>query len=319
MASFTTTPESERFVVDFWVTGRCDMECPFCYGADVPLKTQNNTISKNKLLGYSVTSETQLISGSNDPRPEMTFEQMKNVIIKLKAVGVTTLTFSGGEPLLRKEMPDLIKFAHEQSLEIYLSTNGTFLLQKYDLVKNHLSTLGLPLDGSNSEMDTAMGRKPYHFENIRNILRYFYANQPNHILKIGTIVSKINLHDIESIARLLFRNSSSFPPNVWRLYQFEALKEGSKNRNQYAITDKEFSSVCDSVKAKYPDVKIRERSRQEHSNSYFFVTPDGMLQTVTDKHVSIADLLVIDANSLKNYMKQHALVISRASQNRNWL
>jgi len=306
-------PQDKRFVVDFWVTGKCDMECPFCYGADVPIK-------ENQALVYHPTDETKMIAGSDKRRPEMSFEQTKDVILKLKNVGVDTLTFSGGEPLLRNETPSIIEFAHKHSMQIYLSTNGTYLLSKYSRIKNFISVLGLPLDGSNPEINIAMGRKAYHFKNIKNILEFFYNHPPNHILKVGTIVSKVNLDDIEAIGKFLFETVSFYSPDVWRLYQFESLKDGLATSDKYAVTDDEFLSVCDIVKKKFPINNISERSRSTHSNSYFFVTPDGMLQTVSDKHTSIADLLLTDENELKNIVEQqHSTVIKRASQNRNWL
>lgn len=310
---------NERFVVDFWITGKCDMECPFCYGADVPIRI-NNKVTGHKELVYKTLNETNNTKNTQH-RPEMNFEQIQNVILKLKGVGVTTLTFSGGEPFLRKDVSEIIEFAHGQSMEIYLSTNGTYLLPKYNNVKKYLSALGLPLDGSTAQMNTKMGRRKYHFKNIRNILKFFHSHHPNHIVKIGTIVSKINLQDIEAIAELLFGTSPTvFSPDVWRLYQFEALKDGATVSNAYSISDEEFLSICKLIKEKYPSAKISQRSRHDHSNSYFFVTPDGMLQTVTDKHRDIADLLSIEENELKKYInQQHSHVINRASQNRNWL
>lgn len=311
----------ERFVVDFWPTGRCDMECPFCYGADVPVAVSgvDNLGAKGKIFLYDTTPETMTVTGSDKLRPEMTIQQMKDVVSKLKAIGVTTLTVAGGEPLIRQETPSLIQFAHSIGLELYLSTNGTFLRKRYDQVKDFIFVLGLPLDGSSPEMNVLMGRKVYLYENIKRILSYFKNSKLPHNVKVGTVVSRINISDIEAIGELLYRTSELYHPDTWRLYQFEPLKEGKKNSSLYEISDSEFSDVVGSLGRKFPEAKISARSNNDHVNAYFFVTPDGMLQIVDIKHRSIADLLRINVAELRVLISDCRDTKERAGKNREWL
>lgn len=311
-----------RFVVDFWPTGRCDMTCPFCYGADVPIGsiTQAGPDRKtNRTLLYSVTPETVHITRSEQARPEMTLDQMKKVVSMLKEIGVDTLNIGGGEPLIRPETPALIRFAHQIGLEVYLSTNGTFLKRHYDQVKDSISVLGLPLDGSTSEMNVFMGRREYLYQNIINILTFFRNYPPTHRVKVGTVVSGINIEDIAAIGRFLYRNPDLYHPDVWRIYQFEPLKEGAKNRNMYEISDSEFEKICEDLRDQFPEATISSRSNTDHSNAYFFVTPDGMIQTVGTKHESIVDLLVVGKEDLASIVAQHRDTQFKASKNREWI
>ncbi len=317
-----TVEQPQRFVVDFWPTGRCDMECPFCYGADVPIasKIDVGTDGKDqKVYLYDTTEETRAVTGSSDTRPEMTLPQMKEVVTKLKDIGVTTLTVAGGEPLLRAETPDIIKFAHDTGMEVYLSSNGTFFKRHYDQVKDHIAVLGLPLDGSSPEMNVLMGRREYLLKNIQGILSHFGANQPQHRVKVGTVISKLNMPDIEQIGEFLYRTPGLYRPDTWRLYQFEPLKEGAKNRELYEITDSEFDEVVSRLQTKFPEAQISTRSNNDHMNAYFFVTPDGMLQTVDTKHRSVADLLDTSIGDLRTIVSSYRDTQVRASKNREWL
>jgi len=106
---------------------------------------------------------------------------------------------------------------------------------------------------------------------------------------------------------------------VWRLYQFEPLKEGAKNRKQYEITDEEFDKIVARLRARFPDVQISARSNNDHVNAYFFVTPDGMLQTVDTRHRSVADLLNISVEDLEEIVSNHRDTQVRARKNRDWL
>lgn len=313
---------NERFIVDVWPTGKCDMECPFCYGADVPVDTipQVDLAGQRKMIPqYAPTQEVIALTGQNELRGEMQPDQVRAVISKLKAVGVDTLNIGGGEPLMRPETPEFIQFAHEAGLEVYLSTNGTFFKKQYDRVKDNISVLGLPLDGSTPEMNVEMGRREYTHKNITDILKYFKQNPPTHRVKVGTVVSKINIADVEQIGELLFNDPELYHPDVWRIYQFEALKEGSKNKELYEIGDAEFDDATKRLMARFPQATISPRSNNEHSNAYFFVTPDGTLQIVDTKHKSIADLLTMGTEELSRLITDFKETQSRASANRKWL
>lgn len=314
--------QPQRFVVDFWPTGRCDMECPFCYGADVPTAFRievGNDGKGQKVYLYDTTEETRTVTGKSDARPEMTLPQMQEVVKKLKDIGVTTLNVAGGEPLLRPETPDIIKFAHNAGLEVYLSSNGTFFKRHYDQVKDNITILGLPLDGSTPDMNALMGRREYLYKNIQDILSYFGTNPPQHRVKVGTVISRINIADIEQIGLFLYRSPGQYQPDIWRLYQFEPIKKGARTRELYEIGYSEFEDVVSRLRIVFPEAQISARSNNDHMNAYFFVTPDGMLQIVDTKHRSVADLLNISTEDLRSIFANYRDTQIRASKNREWL
>lgn len=306
--------EYEGFIADIWPTGRCDMNCAFCYGADVPV------IHPGEPLTYLPTPETIAVTRSNKPRHEADIDEFKSALRKLKVAGLDKINIGGGEPLLRPETPEIIKFAkRDLGLTVYLSTNGTCLKRRYNEVRDFIDILGLPLDGSSSEINVSMGRREYLFGNIASILKHFKENPPTHKIKVGTVVSKINIEDLVNIGSFLFRNVSIYKPDVWRVYQFEALKGGLKNKEIYQISDTEFTSACDEIKRIFPDVAINLRSNQDHSNAYFFVTPDLMIQTVDTLHKSFADLRTISQEELERLIKERTETAHRAEQNRSWI
>lgn len=306
--------EQEGFIADIWPTGRCDMVCPFCYGADVPV------IHPGEPLVYIPTRETIDLTGTREPRYEVSADEIKKALKMLVKAGLNKINIGGGEPLMRPETPDIIKFAKEElRLTVYLSTNGTFLERKYNEVKDYIDILGLPLDGSTPEINVEMGRREYLHGNISRILTHFKEDPPKHKVKIGTVVSKINIDDLVNIGNFLFRNSSLYKPDVWRMYQFEALKEGLKNREIYQISDEQFENACNKIKREFSEVTINPRSNQDHSNAYFFITPDLMIQTVDTSHKSFADLTTVTQEDLTRLIKERTETAHRAEENRKWI
>ena len=80
-------------------TRRCNLGCIHCYAS----------------AGKGVTGDA------------MSTEEAKSFILNLADFGVPVLLFSGGEPLLRKDLFDLATYAKNQGLRVVLSTNGTLV------------------------------------------------------------------------------------------------------------------------------------------------------------------------------------------------
>lgn len=87
-------------------TQKCNCNCMYCYN-----------VWKIPRIRY--------------PKGELDTKQFKDIILKLKKeTKFKVLSFSGGEPLLRGDILELIKFASENKTKPILITNGTLLSEK---------------------------------------------------------------------------------------------------------------------------------------------------------------------------------------------
>lgn len=86
--------------VDLALTFRCQNNCHHCY------------------------------AGGPHETPELTTEQWKEVIDRLHQIGVFILTFTGGEPTLREDLPELLLYGQNKGLVTGLITNGRKLKDK---------------------------------------------------------------------------------------------------------------------------------------------------------------------------------------------
>lgn len=90
---------------------------------------------------------------------EMSFEQGRALIDDLAEFGSPVILFSGGEPLCRKDLPDLAEYAVSKGLRAVISTNGTLIT---DAVAQRLKSIGLSyvgvsLDGMRETNDRFRG------------------------------------------------------------------------------------------------------------------------------------------------------------------
>ena len=88
-------------------------------------------------------------SGLGKPCNELTTVQAQGVIDDLAQFGVPSILFSGGEPLLRHDLFELIEYAVGKGLRTVISTNGTLIDtdQAREIKRLGVSYVGISLDG----------------------------------------------------------------------------------------------------------------------------------------------------------------------------
>ena len=118
-------------VVVWNVTRRCNLKCVHCYA--------------------HATEEAV--------SDELTTAEGKALIDDLSAFGVPVLLLSGGEPLMRKDLPELAEYAVQKGMRAVISTNGTLISPKMaqTLKAIGLSYVGISLDGMESINDEFRG------------------------------------------------------------------------------------------------------------------------------------------------------------------
>jgi cyclic pyranopterin phosphate synthase len=104
------------------VTDRCDLRCSYCMSEDVEFLPRQDILS---------------------------FEEIIRLATSFAQLGVTKIRLTGGEPLMRKKLPELVASikAIEGIKEVVMTTNGTLLTQyAQPLFDAGLSRLNISLD-----------------------------------------------------------------------------------------------------------------------------------------------------------------------------
>jgi MoaA/NifB/PqqE/SkfB family radical SAM enzyme len=103
-----------------------------------------------------------------DDRQELTTEEAKQVMDQARRLGVVQVTFSGGEPLLRDDIVELVRYAHGQGFITRISTNG--LLLDRDRVRRlkdaGLTLCGVSIDDADPETHDRARCLPGLFEKV---------------------------------------------------------------------------------------------------------------------------------------------------------
>jgi 12,18-didecarboxysiroheme deacetylase len=161
-------------VVVWNVTRRCNLKCAHCYAH------AKNTSFDN----------------------ELTTDQGKQLIDDLAGFGSPVLLFSGGEPLVRKDLPELAAYAVGKGMRAVISTNGTLITPETarNLKKIGLSYIGISLDGMEAVNDRFRGVNGAFQSALEGIKNSQAAG-----IKVGLrfTINKFNVKEIPKIFQLL--------------------------------------------------------------------------------------------------------------------
>ena len=166
--------QDKKPVVVWNVTRACNLKCVHCYA---------------HATDQSAASELSTAEG-------------RALIDDLAAFGVPVLLFSGGEPLVRRDLPELAAYAVEKGMRAVISTNGTLIDQATaDKLKAiGLSYVGISLDGMQEVNDHFRGVKGAFSKAMQGIRNCQQAG-----IKVGLrfTINKRNVAEIPGIFDLL--------------------------------------------------------------------------------------------------------------------
>ncbi len=241
---------------DWQITTRCNMVCGFCFGSE--------------------------------RSAELNTEQAKIVLDNLVQSGFKSIGFTGGEPLIRRDIDELLKHAYLGNLELVLSTNGTLLFEHLEPINLYVDWLGLPLDGYNPNTNDSMRSLPGHFAKMMKILDLIRDKTLLPKIKIGTVVSKLNVNHVEGIGSIL----EDVPIQTWKLYQFTPLERGRENKELFTLQDAVFEEISNRVRERFPKLHIVVSSIKDREGSYFLIKPDGSVVTpYGEQYLTIGNIL----------------------------
>jgi MoaA/NifB/PqqE/SkfB family radical SAM enzyme len=264
--------------VDWWITTNCNLNCGFCFGP------QHNPYESSK---------TRLLIAE-----KICFSKSDYV------------TLCGGEPLLVPELIDILELFSMKHKNIILNTNGE-ILSKSRFVYKYINTIGLSIDGYNESTNKQMRGEESNFHNCIDEIWYIKNFCPVK-LKIGTVLTKINMPYIFDIAKLI----NDITPDVWRIYQFSPRGKANINTEKYGLSLHDFEETVDRLLCEYPNIHISASSLKGTEGCFlidecgFFIKPKG--------NSYIRYLSCLNENIDDIWVKDHDFSVD-ISENKSWI
>lgn len=275
--------------LDFRITSRCNIGCDLCFRTP-GIKDE----SLNKILP---------------------------IITKAFKAGFKGMGFTGGEPTTRTDYIEMIKHAKKCGFMTYLSTIGHDFIRQRNRLEGILDWIGLPIDGVDFATNSAIRSKfmGMQHEILQDIFNALSQNPTSIKIKLTTIVTKINIYELDSIISFVEKLPYKF--DMWRFYQFCPVGIANEKSDKLAIDTKLFCEEMAKLTKQYSRLPISYATFEERDMANIIMEPNfdiiipkgndykllGNLQTDSEKKI-----ISVITNACDD-------IIDRCLRNRNWM
>jgi radical SAM protein len=168
--------DERPFIVIWETTQACDLACVHCRACAQPVRSAL----------------------------ELSTAEAKHLIDEVKSLGAPVFVLTGGDPLKRPDIFELVSYASQIGVRISLTPSATPLLTReaiHKLKQCGLARLAVSLDGPTAEVHDAFRRVPGSFEWTLNAVRW--AREMGLPVQINTTITRHNLQYLDATIALL--------------------------------------------------------------------------------------------------------------------
>lgn len=223
----------------------------------------------------------------------------KKTIEILNNQGLEAISFTGGEPLLRKDLPELIQYSKELGLTTVLTTNGILLERRLPKIADYVDYVNLPLDSANEEVHNYMRPTKSvenHHQHINDLLNLMQEKYPDIGVKINTMVSKQNYDSILGIGELIKDKTIA-----WKLSQFISSGYGAEHEDEFKIGLEQYRTSAKECQETYSNMNIIVAEAHSNDDACRVISVDGHLLKPTMQGLEeIGDLLEMTEEEMIN-------------------
>lgn len=158
------------------VTSGCNLSCDYCF------------------------NDSRKISSD-----ELSLEDWCNVIDIAKSYGARSILLTGGEPMTRRDTPEIVRYAVGQGLETSILSNGYVLNDGNREMIESLHGVQISLDSADAGLhDSRRGEGSW--ENAMNAIRYVRSLEVP--VEISSVISADRIGELEGISKVAYETGS---------------------------------------------------------------------------------------------------------------
>ena len=207
--------------VQWHATNCCNLTCPFCETA----------------------------AGEAGPG-ELSMEEVRALIDDLSSMGVKRLLISGGEPLMRRDIGEIMAYANRRNLLIGLATNGWFVQEMENVLRDVKYFLYYTsIDGIPEDHDRSRGRVNAFSRAMGGLDLFARMGVPVRIA--NTVVHPGNIMLLEGMVETI-RNSAA---TSWRLAPVSNVGR-AENSPEYTLNGEHLRYMADFIRRHRKSVNI---------------------------------------------------------------
>ncbi len=193
------------------LTKRCNLKCIHC-------------------RAFSPETESQ----------ELSKEEIFRILKEIKKVGKPIIILTGGEPLLREDIYEIIGRVLQEGLRPVLASNGTFITREVarKLKKAGIQRVSISLDGSSPEVHDGFRKVPGAFEKaLQGIENLKEEGIP---FQINTTITRSTVEDLPKIYELALKLGAV----AHHIFIFVPVGKGKKHQEE-GLSPEEYEKILE--------------------------------------------------------------------------
>jgi MoaA/NifB/PqqE/SkfB family radical SAM enzyme len=231
-------------------------------------------------------------------RSVLTRDQAAQIIREAQELGVSVINFVGGEPLMREDLPDLIRTVDKAFSTTVLFTNGWHLAARArELRQAGLDSVYVSLDAADAATHDRFRKKSGLFQQALQGIHQ--AKTLGFSVGISTTITPESYHDGE-LTRLIELGKAI---GVHEILVFDALPTGRYSDRTDLVDNSDWvEAMIQSVKpynqtADYPGIIFYAYGTSHRSvgcacgTSYFYISPYGDMMSCDFNHTKFGNVL----------------------------
>lgn len=164
------------FYVQFYITKQCNLRCQMCNIVD-----------------------------SNKNQEDVSLEKIRDIAANLRKIGAGIVLLTGGEPFLRKDIPEIVKILKTEKLNVRLQTHGFRTNRELlkECLRNGAVDINISLDTLDESLQDSINQIPFSWRSALETISYITNTFPNkdRLCALGCVLSKYNYKEIPDIVR----------------------------------------------------------------------------------------------------------------------
>jgi MoaA/NifB/PqqE/SkfB family radical SAM enzyme len=138
----------------------------------------------------------------------MSFDDLSRVFKSIRKLGVKAVSLTGGEPLIRNDLTEIVAMANSNRLSVDICTNGISLTsdRALELAEAGANFIILSLDTSNPKVYQKHRGVPFSFaERALDALKRVANEHPNTRCNVNCVITRHNIGQLVSLVELVSR------------------------------------------------------------------------------------------------------------------
>ncbi len=201
----------------------------------------SSNIPELRLLAWEITSACNLAckhcraEAKTEPdSDELSTQEAKDFMDDLAEIASPILIFTGGEPLMREDIFELVSYGNQKGLKCVMAVNGTLLSPEIvrKIRESGIQRVSVSLDGADRESHDSFRGVPGAYDSLMQGIENL--KQEGVPFQINTTVTQNNLESFQDI----FRLAEELGAVAWHIFLLVPTGRANEIRNEIISAEK---------------------------------------------------------------------------------